>query len=470
MPLSAPAQPIAILAVDDEELLLRSCRQILKLDGYDISTEKRGKAALESVRRQAPDIVLLDLNLPDMDGMDLLRQVKSSVPDALIIIITAFATVDSSLEAIEAGAHDYIPKPFSATQLRILIARAAHQVQLIRDNALLRDQLRQQNRFENIIGSSGAMQRVFSIITRVSTTDATVFLSGESGTGKELVARAIHGHSRRAEQPFIAINCAALPEHLLESELFGHERGAFTGAESQHRGLLEIANGGTFFLDEICEMSFDLQAKLLRFIQERSIRRVGGEAEIPIDVRLISATNRDPDKAVREGVFRQDLFFRLNVVPIRIPPLRLRSEDIPALVTHFLQHYGTRYDRPSVRLCSDVMGVLRAYPWPGNVRELENVIARLVSLAIPGEEIQVGDLPEELTSRSGSSWSPFIFTANRPYHEAKAEAMSHFEQEYLRDLLARHAGNISRAAREAGMDRKTIHRMLSKYEMDSGRS
>jgi DNA-binding NtrC family response regulator len=469
MPPAVSPTPLTILVVDDEELLVKSCRQILSSEGYEVLTETRGKAALEVIRRQQPDIILTDLMLPDMDGMLLLREARELVPAALIIMITGFATVDSSVEAIKAGAYDYIPKPFTATQLRILIGRAAQQVRLAHDNAQLRDQLKRQNSFENIIGTGEAMQKVFSVITRVAPTEASVFLSGESGTGKELIARAIHGHSRRSGRPFVAINCAALPEHLLESELFGHERGAFTGADGQHRGLLEMANGGSFFLDEICEMSIDLQAKLLRVIQERKIRRVGGEGEIPVDVRLISATNQDPLRAVHEGHFRKDLYFRLNVVPICLPPLRSRAEDIPTLVQHFLRHFAQQYERPEVRLSAEALQALRSYSWPGNVRELQNVMERIVSLAIPGEEIALRDLPEELTGQNGGGLAYYGVSADRPYHEAKADAMSLFEKEYLRDLLARHAGNISRAAREAGIDRKTIHRMLSKYEMPVGR-
>jgi DNA-binding NtrC family response regulator len=465
----AAEQALTVLVVDDEELLVKSCKQILSSEGYSVLTEARGKTALDVIRRQQPDIVLTDLMLPDVDGMTLLREARSVAPGTLIIMITGFATVDSSVEAIQAGAYDYIPKPFTATQLRILIGRAAQQVHLARDNAQLRDQLKRQHSFENIIGTSEAMQKVFTRISRVAPTDASVFLTGESGTGKELIARAIHTHSRRVERPFVAINCAALPDHLLESELFGHERGAFTGAEGQHRGLLETAAGGTFFLDEICEMSVELQAKLLRVIQERRIRRVGGESEIPIDVRLVSATNQDPERAVRDGVFRQDLYFRLNVVPIQLPPLRARPEDVPTLVHHFLRHYARQYERPNVRLSAESLRALRAYAWPGNVRELQNAIERIVSLAVPGEEIGPEELPPELLRRNGTAFSHYGIIADRPYHEAKAEAMAVFEKEYLRDLLARHAGNISRAARQAGIDRKTIHRMLAKYEMQSGR-
>lgn len=295
----AETQPsINVLIVDDEELLVKSCAQILSSEGYHVFTEGRGRNALDVVRRHRPEIVLSDIHLPDVDGMELLKEIKRLSPETLVIMITGFATVDSSVEAIRAGAYDYIPKPFTATQLRILIGRAAQQVKLVRDNALLRDQLKRQYSFENIVGNSDSIQKVFSLVSRVAPTDASVFISGESGTGKELIARAIHTNSRRSDRPFVAINCAALPDNLLESELFGHEKGSFTGADTQRRGLLELASGGTFFLDEVSEMSMDLQAKLLRVIQERKIRRVGGEDEIPIDVRWVSATNRDPEKAV----------------------------------------------------------------------------------------------------------------------------------------------------------------------------
>jgi DNA-binding NtrC family response regulator len=382
-------------------------------------------------------------------------------------MITGFATVNSSIEAIQAGAYDYIPKPFTATQLRILIGRAAQQVQLARDNAQLRDQLKRQFSFENIVGSGEAIQKVFSMVSRVAPTEANVFISGESGTGKELIARAIHSSSRRSERPFVAINCAALPDQLLESELFGHEKGAFTGAEGQRRGLLETAAGGTFFLDEVSEMSLDLQAKLLRVVQERRIRRVGGDAEIPIDVRWVSATNRDPEEAVREGLLRQDLYFRLNVVPVRVPALRERRDDIPLLVQHFLNRFGESYGRPHMRLSADAMQALRAYHWPGNVRELQNIIERIVSLSGGGQIVPVEEIPEEIVDGDSvlATRSRPPIAADRPFHEAKAEAISDFEKEYLRDLLAQNGGNISQAARQAGIDRKTIHRMLVKYDL-----
>ena len=459
--------PISVLIVDDEELLVKSCGQILSSEGYAVQTENRGRNALDAVRRHRPDIVLTDLMLPDMDGLSLLKEIKKLAPETLVVMITGFATVDSSVEAIRAGAYDYIPKPFTATQLRILIGRAAQQVQLVRDNAQLRDQLKKHYSFENIIGTSDSIQKVFSVVSRVAPTDASVFVSGESGTGKELIARAIHANSRRSGRAFMAINCAALPDHLLESELFGHEKGSFTGADTLRRGLLEVASGGTFFLDEISEMSMDLQAKLLRVIQERRIRRVGGEAEIPIDVRWVSATNRDPEQAVRDGNLRQDLLYRLNVVPVRLPPLRQRREDIPALAQHFLRRYAEEYERANVRFTPEALRILTDYQWPGNVRELQNVVERIVSLCLPGQEIGAADMPEELSMTPVGGRPAVSYSADQPFHDAKTDAVTAFEKEYLRDLLQRHNGNISQAARTAGIDRKTIHRMLTKYDLDS---
>ncbi len=461
------ASALKVLVVDDEALLVRTCARLLEQEGYAVLTATRGQEGLELVRRQRPEIMLTDLNLPDMDGLALLREARAVDPDLLVIMITAFATVDSSIEAIRAGAYDYIPKPFTATQLQVLMGRAANRVQLARDNRRLRGQLQERYSLENVVGGSEAMQQVASVVSRVAPTDASVLISGESGTGKELIARATHVRSRRSERPFVAVNCAAFPENLLESELFGHERGAFTGAESQKRGLLEHASGGTFFLDEISEMPLGLQTKLLRVLQERSIRRVGGTAEIPIDIRVIAATNRDPSEAVRAGVLRQDLFFRLNVVPVRIPPLRGRREDIPLLAQHFLRRYAQEYERDGaapLRLSGEAMRALVAFDWPGNVRQLQNVMERVVSLALPGEELGVEDLPEEIQRGRGAG-QPLPVRMDGPFHDAKSEAIDAFERAYLRELLERHHGNISRAAREAGIDRKTIHRLLKKHAL-----
>jgi DNA-binding NtrC family response regulator len=458
---------VSVLVIDDEEYLLTTCGQILGNEGYEVMTARSGRQGLELVRRQHPDIVFSDLRLPDTDGMAVLKEVRTVSPETLIIMMTGFATVDSSVEAIREGAYDYIPKPFTATQLRILMGRAAQQVALARDNARLRDALKREYGFENIVGTSDALRQVFSIVSRVAPTEASVFISGESGTGKELVARAIHAHSRRSQRAFMAVNCAALPDNLLESELFGHEKGSFTGADSRRKGLIELAEGGTFFLDEISEMSMELQAKLLRVVQERKIRRVGGEGEIDVDVRWVSATNRDPEEAVADGLLRQDLFYRLNVVPIRIPPLRERPEDVLPLAEHFLAKYSQQYNRPGLRLAPGAVDVLRDHAWPGNVRELQNAIERAVSLGMSDGLIEPDDLPAELRRPRGNSqtWGPV--DPDQPFHEAKNAVVEAFERQYLRALLDRNAGNISRAARTAGIDRKTIHRMLARYEMDA---
>lgn len=459
---------VSVLVVDDEELLLRSCARILEHEGFEIRTASRGREALELAARYRPDIILTDLMLPDLDGLELLREVRRLDPDALVIMITGFATVDSSVAAIKAGAYDYIPKPFTATQLQILVGRAARQVRLVRDNQRLRDQLRERHLLDGIIGTSESMRRLSELVQRVATTEASVFITGESGTGKELIARALHNQSRRSKGPFVAVNCAAFPDTLLESELFGHERGAFTGAEETRRGLMEVASGGTFFLDEISEMPMELQAKLLRVLQERRIRRVGGEGEIPIDIRVVAATNRDPDLLVGGGLLRQDLLFRLNVVPLRVPPLRERRDDIPRLAQHFLRQFAEQYDRDGalpLRLSPESMDALLNHEWPGNVRELQNLMERVVSLAIPGEEIRLGELASVYRSGAVSDQDVVMVQADpgKPFHLAKEEAIESFERAYLTSLLAEHGGNISLAAREAGIDRKTIHRLLNKY-------
>lgn len=458
--------PLSVLVVDDEELLVRSCARILEHEGFRVRTASRGREALELVARDRPDIILTDLMLPDIDGLELLREVRELDEEVLVIMITGYATVDSSVAAIKAGAYDYIPKPFTATQLQILVGRGARQVRLARDNERLRDQLRERHLLEGVIGESEPMKRLFELVQRVAPTDASVFITGESGAGKELIARAVHNQSRRAEGPFMAVNCAAFPAALLESELFGHEKGAFTGAEDMRRGLLEVAAGGTFFLDEVSEMPLELQAKLLRVLQERKVRRVGGEVEIPLDIRVIAATNRDTEELVKDGLLRQDLFFRLNVVPLRVPPLRERQDDISRLALHFLRHFAVEYERDGaqpLRLSADSMKALRAHAWPGNVRELRNLMERVVSLSGPGEEVQIGDLTEDFGYGGGTLRAAATADTGKPFHLAKEEAIEAFERGYLASILVEHGGNISLAARQAGIDRKTIHRMLNKY-------
>ncbi len=467
-PRSDSASPL-VLVVDDESHIRESCRQILEDRGFRVITASRCAEAMELIRARRPAIILADMRLPDGEGMTLLRAAREGDPEAVFIVITGFATVDASTDAFRQGVYDYLAKPFSALQLQILVGRAARQVTLARENRELRERFRSEYTVERMVGSSSAMQEVFGLIQRIAPTDASVFISGESGTGKELVARAVHARSRRSARRFVAVNCAALPPQLLESELFGHERGAFTGAVARKEGLLEHASGGTFFLDELCEMPLELQAKLLRVIQERRIRRVGGHQESVVDLRFLAATNRDPARAVEEGMLRKDLYFRLNVVPIRLPPLRERVTDVPVLLQHFLKNYTSQYHGEGAappRIGAEAGAALRAYPWPGNVRELQNLAERLVSLGEPGKELRWEDLPEEIRHPDGFA-VPGAVQVHRPsglaFREAKALAVDAFERSYLRELMARHKGNISSAAREAQVDRRTVHRMLKRH-------
>ncbi|MEX2610557.1 MAG: sigma-54 dependent transcriptional regulator [Gemmatimonadota bacterium] len=454
--------PLHVLVVDDEELLLRSATRILEAEGYVVTAVTRGQEALDRLQRRPFDLLLTDLALPDVDGMTLLRETRSLDTPPLVVIITAFASVESSLEAVRSGAYDYLPKPFTATQLQVVMGRAAAQVRLERDVARLRHQLSSRDGLMGVVGTSEPMRAVADIVSRVAPSSASVLITGESGTGKELVARALHRESRRAQRRFVAINCAALPGHLLESELFGHEKGAFTGADNQRQGLLEYASGGTFFLDEICEMSLDLQAKLLRVLQEGEARRVGGEEERALDVRFIAATNLDPRRAVTDGRLRQDLFFRLNVVPLALPALRERRDDIPLLVEHFLRRAGERYERPGMRVLPAAMDRLMAYGWPGNVRELQNAVERMVLMASQ-ETLGVALLPAEIRGGDAADAAGTSTLHEQPYHEARGAVVASFERRYLAALLEETEGNVSEAARRAGIDRKTIHRMLDRH-------
>lgn len=385
---------VSVLIADEDELLRKSCSNILSSEGYTVHTEARGRSALDFVRRNRPDVVLTEFVLPDMDGVELIQEIKRMAPDTLVVVITSF--IENSMQALNAGVHDYIPKPFTASQLRILIRRAAQQVRLARDNATLRGELERHYGLENVVGSSESLRKVLDTVARVASTDASVLISGENGTGKGLIARVLHASSRRASYPFKEINCAMFPLVLLEVELFGHEKGAFTGAGKQRRGLIEMASGGTLLLEEIFDMDPYLQAKLLEAIHGHKIRRVGGDTEIPIDVRWVSTTSRDPEQAIHEGTLRHDLLYRLNVIPLRLPPLRDRREDIPVLAQHFLQRYTQEYDRDDLRFTSEAIHVLSSYDWPQNVRELSNVVERVVSLSSSGQLITPADLPEEI--------------------------------------------------------------------------
>jgi DNA-binding NtrC family response regulator len=468
------AGELSILIIDDEHTLRESCASVLRIEGYDVTLCGRGEDALELVQRRGFDIVLLDLYMSGISGMDLLRAIVDVRPETLVIIMTGNPSVDSSLDALRCGAWDYLPKPFSASHLQVLLGRAAHAILANRESRQVNRELEKRHGHSEkvtVLGRSPAFLRAIDLARKVARTDASVFITGESGTGKEMIAQFIHHHSRRTNRALVAVNCAALPENLLESEMFGHVKGAFTGAVRDKPGLLETANGGTFFLDELTEMSQTIQAKLLRVIQDGVVRRVGSEStDAVVNVRFVAATNRDPQEATEEGILRRDLYYRLSVVPIRVPPLRERQEDIPILAEHFLSLYWARhrdYGSPKPRFSADSLLALQAQPWRGNVRELQNVIEHAVVLLDPGSEIRADDLPfiDGMVS-APAPWAAEIADqkfGDEKYHEARDRVLSDFERGYLRWLVERAGANMSRAAKIAGVDRTTLYRLMEKH-------
>src|SRR3989449_5363508 len=369
-----------VLVVDDEKSMRDLLSITLEKEGYDVVTAAGGEAAIEALRRDATDAVITDLRMPKVDGLQVLRAAKEIAPDTTVIMITAVASTESAVEAMKLGAYDYITKPFKLDEVNLIVRNALERKRLRDENLYLRKQLETQHRFENIIGKSGRILEVFDTIRKISDSPSTAMITGESGTGKELVARAIHFNSLRRDKPFVSVNCGAIPEGLMESELFGHVKGSFTGAVANKIGLFAAAEGGTLFLDEITEIPPLLQVKLVRAIQMREIRRVGDTKDIKTDVRLIAASNRDLETAVREGVMREDLFYRLNVLPIDLPPLRERREDIPLLVAHFIQKFTKELGKDVRGVTPDALAVLERHHWPGNIRELENALERAIVL------------------------------------------------------------------------------------------
>ena len=457
-----------VLIVDDEPDMVENCARILGPAGYRCLTTTDPHRALAMLEADRPDLLLTDLKMPGMDGMELLHRARELDAALPVIMITAFATVESAVAAVKEGAFDYLPKNFSVDQLRLAVERALRHRGLQRENRNLREQLAQTYGFENLVGRSPAMSRVFELVRKAARSEANILVIGESGTGKELIARAIHANSPRAAQPFVPVDCASLPEQLLESELFGHEKGAFTGAARSKRGLVEVAHRGTLFLDEIGELPLGLQVKLLRTLQERQIRHVGGTGLIDVDVRLVSATNRDLRGAIAKGQFREELYYRVNVVAIELPPLRERAGDVRLLAQAFLKRYG----KARVRGMDDeAMTILERYQWPGNVRELQNVIERACALA-DGDTIVTRDLPRQIVDGEtpaspspGGSPTALPPGTDLPLMAAKERWMAVLEATYLREVLARHGGNISAAAKAAGIDRKTFHRLINKHNL-----
>ena len=381
---------------DDEEVMRDVLSALLSAESYKVDLAENGSQTLEMIRDKDYGVVLLDLMMPDMDGFQVLQELNKSENSPVALVLTAFASIDRAVRATKLGAFDFITKPFKNDELLLAVKNAMEHRHLVEENRRLKKSLRERYSFQNIIGKSAPMQQVFDLISQVAPRRSTVLIQGESGTGKELVAKAIHASSGRADAPFVAINCGNIPSELLESELFGHVRGAYTGATSAKKGLFEAADAGTLFLDEVATISMEIQSKLLRVIQEREFRRLGGLENIKVDVRIIAATNMDLQSAVRQGIFRDDLYYRLNVIVIKIPPLRERAEDIPLLSEHFIKKYGEENQRESCLLESSAMKVLMDYDWPGNVRELENVIERAVVLS-PGNRITADLFPKNIT-------------------------------------------------------------------------
>jgi DNA-binding NtrC family response regulator len=458
-----------VLIVDDEPEMVESTARLLTLSGHQCATTTMAQHALGLVATERPDVLLTDLKMPGLEGLELLRRAHGIDPDLPVIVITAFASIESAVGAVKHGAFDYLPKPFSADQLRVAVDRALRQRALTLENRNLRQQLQETLGLENIIGRSPAMVRVFELIKKAARSEANILVLGESGTGKELVARALHANSERASRPFVPVDCASLPEHLLESELFGHEKGAFTGAVKTKAGLIEMANHGTLFLDEIGDLPLALQSKFLRALQERTIRRVGGTGLIEVDMRVVSATNRDLREEIAKGRFRGELFYRINVIAIELPPLRERAGDVALLAHAFLDRYGRGQ---ALTLDEAALAALEAYAWPGNVRELQNVIERACALA-DGSTVRPRDLPDYVLARapgptsagSATDGGTPLMRTDLPLKQAKERWMESLEGSYLRELLERHQGNVSAAAKVAGIDRKTFHRLINKYRL-----
>ena len=459
-----------ILVVDDEYLIRWSLQQELGKDGYDVSVAEDGEEALRVFREGAPDLVLLDVQLPGIGGLEVLERVKAAEPDVVVIMITAYGMVDTAVAAMKAGAYDYLNKPFNLEAVKLSIRKGLEARHLRGEVQRLRQEQRTRFSLDRVVARSEAMRSVLDLVSRISSSGAsTVLLQGESGTGKDLVAKALHYTGARAERPFMAINCASLPEHLLESELFGHERGAYTDAKGTKKGLFELADGGTIFLDEIAEMRLDLQAKLLRVLEEKSFRRIGGVKDIQVDVRIVAASNKDLEEERRGGRFRDDLFYRLKVVPILLPPLRRRPDDILPLAEFYLRQFNAEFGKQIAGLAPETERALLGYSWPGNVRELKNVLERAVLLQAGGR-IEAKDLPPELLGApppraDGPAAAPGETALEIP---AGGLSLERLEEDLVRQALAKTRGNQTQAAALLGISRDSLRYRMKKMGLLGG--
>jgi two-component system, NtrC family, response regulator PilR len=453
-----------ILVVEDERSMREFLEILLRRNHHQVTAAPSGQAGCELLGAQEFDLVITDLKMPGVDGLQVLERSKSAYPDTEVIMVTAFATAETAISAMRRGAYDYLTKPFKVDEILVTVQRALEKRALVRDNLVLREELRGRYRLDRMVGRSAAMQDLFTMIRRVAASRTNVLIMGESGTGKELVAHAIHTISDRADHPFIPVNCGAIPDALIESELFGHVRGAFTGASSDKTGLFAAAHGGTIFLDEIAELDQQMQVKLLRTLQERTIKPVGAVAEREVDVRIVAASNRNLEEEVAQGRFRSDLFYRLNVIPILVPPLREREEDIPLLAEHFLRKFAAETGRTVRTITPEAMGLLCRYSYPGNVRELENLVERAVTLA-PSDTIDATSLPE---LRAPSSPEHVAVEVALPDEGMDLDAhVAEIEKELLQRALARAGGNRAEAAKILRISLRSLRYRLAKYALDS---
>lgn len=455
-----------ILIVEDNEYVLGSIKALLSKEGYDVATATDGSAAIELFKKRQYDLVIADIKMPQMDGMELLQRLKSETPDISVIMMTAFGSIKNAVEAMKMGACDYITKPISSEEIKLVIQKVFEKQDLITEVRTLREELEGRYKLDNIIGKNQKMQELYDLILNVSSTDATVLIMGETGTGKELVARSIHFNSVRKNKPFVTVNCSAMPEALLESELFGHEHGAFTGAVKQKLGRFELANGGTIFFDEMGDLSPSIQTKLLRVLQEKEFERVGGNQTIKVDVRIIAATNKDLSTAIKQGTFREDLFYRINVIPIILPPLRERKEDIPLLAAHFLEKYCTILKKGIRAISNDSMNAMISYNWPGNVRELENIIERAVIMAKNNIITDINLSKEGARTITPSDSLTISFEDNHITELMYEDFIGYCEKQYITKALEKHQGRVDLSAKSAMMDTKTFYRKMKRHDIN----
>jgi DNA-binding NtrC family response regulator len=443
-------EKMSIMVVDDEEIVRESLFHWFKKYGYVVETASSGFEALDKLENYPFQLLFVDIKMPEMDGIELLEKVKTEYPDTIVIIITAYGSIESAVKAMRIGASDYLLKPFKPDQLALVMERASHQKRLLFEHDYLKGRLEKITRFDNIIGQSPAMEHIFNLIPEVAQSDSSILLMGETGTGKELVAKAIHAKSRRSHLPFIAINCGALADTLLESELFGHQKGVFTGATHARKGFLEVVSGGTLFLDEIGEISPKMQIDLLRVLEEKKITSIGSREPVDVDFRLISATSQDLGKRITDGSFREDFFYRINVIIIDIPPLKKRKEDIPLLIRHFLKKYGHETTKHVNRVTRDATELLKRYDWPGNVRELENAVERAVVLS-QSRTLGIKD---------------FAFLRSSPAPLSRPLSLQEVEKQHIQQILEEYNWNVTQASKALEINRVTLHKKIKRFNLE----